>query len=244
MKKRKYSKISRSELSHCALGDTPEVQIHNIVSTTQIATDGPPIDLLTLSRMLPFTFYDKARFAAITIRLSNPDCTALLFTSGKLVITGGTSWYECLLTAKHVSRLVQRVFRTQRFWVACCEIQNIVAKATVPCADGAVLDVQSMYEEMNTLCTFQKTMFPGLIFRPVNSPVVLLCFTSGKIVITGGKTVEDVIFGWFLLWPVIKRFVRPTAAGGALDGVPHEARGSGVAEECTPAVEKPPGHCD
>jgi hypothetical protein len=34
----------------------------------------------------------QGRFAAITIRLENPRCTALLFTSGKLVITGVKSW--------------------------------------------------------------------------------------------------------------------------------------------------------
>ena len=38
-------------------------------------------------------FYDKAKFAAITIRLSSPECTTLLFSSGKLVVTGGRTWY-------------------------------------------------------------------------------------------------------------------------------------------------------
>jgi transcription initiation factor TFIID TATA-box-binding protein len=47
------------------------------------------------------------RFAAITIRISNPKCTALLFTSGKLVITGVRSWYECLLASLCISRSVR-----------------------------------------------------------------------------------------------------------------------------------------
>lgn len=187
---------------------TPKVQIHNIVSTSQICTDGPHIDLEYISRILPFTFYDRTRFAAITIRINNPNCTALLFTSGKLVITGGTSWYECVLTAQHVTNIVQLIIPTQKFWVTCCTIQNIVAKAALSIEDGKYLDITGMYKEMNSLCTFQKTMFPGLIFRPVDSPVVLLCFTSGKIVITGGKTVEDVGIGWATLWPIIQKYIK------------------------------------
>ena len=55
---------------------------------------------------------------------------------------------------------------------------------------------------------YLKTMFPGLIYRPESCPVVLLCFYSGKIVITGGKTTQDVFEGWKKLWPTVKVFMR------------------------------------
>ena len=56
--------------------------------------------------------------------------------------------------------------------------------------------------------TYQKNMFPGLIYRPNNSPVVLRIFSSGKIVITGGKSISDVSDGWNALWPTVKKYVR------------------------------------
>ena len=42
--------------------------------------------------MLPFTSYDKRKFAAtgITKQLHNLNLAALLFSSGKTVVTGGT----------------------------------------------------------------------------------------------------------------------------------------------------------
>lgn len=46
------------------------------------------------------------RFAAITVRIDKPKCTALLFTSGKLVVTGVKSWYECLLASLTIARSV------------------------------------------------------------------------------------------------------------------------------------------
>ena len=108
MPKRKYTPLSVKRPSfnnsidknNCTpASDCPKPTIHNIVSTAQIKST-TPIDLAALSLLLPYSFYDRHRFAAITIRLRSPDCTTLLFGSGKLVVTGvgiGTSvcWPDC-----------------------------------------------------------------------------------------------------------------------------------------------------
>lgn len=185
----------------------PEPTIHNIVSTAQIKSPAP-IDLTALSLMLPFSFYDRQRFAAITIRLRSPDCTTLLFGSGKLVVTGGRNWYECVLAGLCVCRILRDVFPSKNFELINCEIQNIVAHVELPMGDKGMLDLQSMYGKLELDCMYQRTMFPGLVYRPDNSPVVLLCFFSGKVVITGGKTTRDVHDGWKKLWPTVRVFMR------------------------------------
>lgn len=48
--------------------------------------------------------------------------------------------------------------------------------------------------------------------------MVVLCFSSGKCVVTGGKTVDDVNIGWSLLWKDIKRFVVDPQGRAVLDG--------------------------
>jgi transcription initiation factor TFIID TATA-box-binding protein len=90
-------------------------------------------------------------------------------------------------------------------------LQNIVAHVEVPVGEGGSLDLEAMYSRLNLHCTYQKNMFPGLIYRPHASPVVLLCFFSGKIVITGGKTEQDVMEGWKRLWPTLQVFVKEGA---------------------------------
>lgn len=74
-------------------GDESETTVHNMVSTSVVHSNRMPINLSHLAMMLPCSTYDRKRFAAITIRIDNPRCTALLFTSGKLVITGVKSWW-------------------------------------------------------------------------------------------------------------------------------------------------------
>ena len=82
-----------------------------------------------------------------------------------------------------------------------------MAHVEIPVQPG-ILDLDAMYTRLNLHCTYQKNMFPGLIYRPHASPVVLLCFYSGKVVITGGRTVRDVHEGWRRLWPTVKVFIK------------------------------------
>ena len=75
----------------------------------------------------------RRKFAAVTIRLTRPTTTILLFTSGKLVITGSKSASESLLAAYHVSRLLKRVCVGQQFRCIAFNIQNVVGAALVVC---------------------------------------------------------------------------------------------------------------
>ena len=158
--------------------------------------------------ILLYSFYDRQRFAAITIRLKSQDCTTLLFSSGKLVVTGGRNWFECVLASLCVCRILRDAFPAREFFLVNCEIQNIVGHVELPVGATGMLDLQSMYSKLELNCMYQRTMFPGLVFRPESSPVVLLCFYSGKIVITGGKTTQDVYEGWKKLWPTVRVFMR------------------------------------
>jgi hypothetical protein len=82
---------------------------HNIVSTSQIRFSLEEIDLQRLASLFPFTSYDRKRFAAITIRLANPHCTCLLFGSGKLVITGSTSFHACIVASQTITDMLREV---------------------------------------------------------------------------------------------------------------------------------------
>ena len=217
MRKRKYTPLCNTEQAQKGQthtntppqeeDDIPVPTIHNIVSTSQIKSDAS-INLQALALLLPYSFYDRQRFAAITIRLKSPDCTTLLFSSGKLVVTGGRNWFECVLASLCVCRILRDAFPAREFFLVNCEIQNIVGHVELPVGATGMLDLQSMYSKLELNCMYQRTMFPGLVFRPESSPVVLLCFYSGKIVITGGKTTQDVYEGWKKLWPTVRVFMR------------------------------------
>ena len=184
----------------------PTPEISNVVST--IHMDCEPINIERLSQILPYSSYDRVRFAAVTIRLIEPSCTVLLFCSGKLVVTGSSSAEQSLLSAYHVRDILRECHAGERFEIIAHQIQNIVANVTIPVTHGRRLDIQAFYNDHSAECTYQRSMFPGLIFRSaVCAPVVLLCFSSAKVVITGGKSALDITHAWDHLWPIIQKYV-------------------------------------
>ena len=193
-------------------GAAPETCIHNLVGTANIESSQHPFDLLTISRVMPNATYDKQKFAAITIRMLTPLCTVLLFTSGKMVLTGCKSLVECFQASHEIVQLLSRNLVGVRFRLRCVQIQNIVGNVDLALPEGAGVDLDAFYRDMSVFCTYQKNMFPGLIYRANYSPVVLLVFQSGKIVITGGRSTRDIRDGWRQLWPVVRRYVRGASA--------------------------------
>ncbi len=131
--------------------------------------------------------FEKQKFAVITIRLGQPTCTVLLFTSGKMVLTGCKSLLDCILPSQIVTNILTQGFPGNIFELEDIKIQNIVGNALVKLEENESIDLPRFYSDFNIFCTYQPNMFPGLIYRPTILPIVLLIFFSGKVVITGAK---------------------------------------------------------
>ena len=184
----------------------PLSSVHNLVGTAMIEKRFRVLDLRTISRLLPNCVYDQQKFAAITIRIHRPSCTVLLFTSGKMVLTGCRSYMQCVLAAHEVVRLLRSASPAHFFRLRNVKIQNIVGNVDLRLG-SRMINLERFHTDHSIYSTYQRNMFPGLIYRPDDSPVVLLIFSSGKIVITGGKSVCDVADGWQALWPVVQRYI-------------------------------------
>jgi len=192
------------------IDDCPVAQIHNLVGTAQISGEKRALDLFSISKLLPNSVYDKQKFAAITLRIEEPACTILLFTSGKMVLTGCRTFLQCISASHEVVKLLKLGVSGSHFQLKECRIQNIVGNVDLRLSATQTMDLDLLHQTNSVYCTYQKNMFPGLIYRPNSSPVVLLIFMSGKIVITGGKSCNDVKEGWRQLWPFVRQFIRET----------------------------------
>ena len=184
----------------------PTPFIHNIVATAQITTSAA-LQLDRLKQIFRFSSFNRRKFAAVTLRLIRPNCTILLFTSGKLVITGSKSASEALLSVYRVRRLLRGACIGQRFMVTGFKIQNVVSHCELPVKDGEILDIEALYERHHIYSTYQSHIFPGLIFRYPNLRVVALMFFSGKVVLTGARSLEDIEEGWDVIFGLIKPYL-------------------------------------
>jgi transcription initiation factor TFIID TATA-box-binding protein len=214
IKKKKVESVSCAqnlfyEQDHILSCGTPhnEAQVHNLVGTCMVRTNMSSLNLEAISNLLPNAKFEKQKFAAITIRLGEPTCTVLLFTSGKMVLTGCKSLLDCILASQIVTNILTTGFPGNCFQLQDIKIQNIVGNALIKLEADETIDLPRFYSDFNIFCTYQPNMFPGLIYRPTTLPIVLLIFFSGKVVITGAKNMQDVYYGWRCILLILKQYI-------------------------------------
>jgi len=69
--------------------DDPEITVQNIVSSADLGVD-LNLNAIAIGLGLENIEYEPEQFPGLVYRLDEPDVVALLFGSGKLVVTGGT----------------------------------------------------------------------------------------------------------------------------------------------------------
>jgi len=166
------------------------IVIQNVVASINLYTT---IDLVTAYQTLIdddelFVSYNPETFPGLILKIKKPKISSLVFSSGKLVLTGAKSTemvHEGVLVMIKILQGVGTKITEEPEII----VQNIVASGnfnhrTINLELAALWLDRSMYEP---------EQFPGLIYRLVEPKTVLLLFQSGNLVCTGAKTEEQVL---------------------------------------------------
>ncbi|KAG2478795.1 MAG: TATA-box-binding protein [Nitrosopumilales archaeon] len=161
----------------------PIISIENVVAS---ATIDQKLDLKDITKKFPDVEWHPEQFPGAVFRIKSPKTATLLFRTGKMVCTGAKSEE---LARKAVKTVVQQL-RKGGIKIkkdAVTTIQNIVASINL---GGRV----SLEQAARTLprSMYEPEQFPGLIHRVLDPKTVILIFSSGKLVCTGGRTEKDV----------------------------------------------------
>lgn len=161
----------------------PTYRIENVVASVTL---NQRLNLEKIAERIPNAEYSPDQFPGLVLRINKPKTATLVFSSGKMVCTGAKSEKE-VRKAVNAIILLLRSYEIDVRSEPIIEIQNIVAsanlKALVDLEKAAYLLENSMYEP---------EQFPGLIYRMDDPKVVLLIFSSGKVVCTGARKEEEV----------------------------------------------------
>ncbi|MDD1693090.1 MAG: TATA-box-binding protein [Methanoregula sp.] len=163
-------------------------KIENIVASGAIADS---IDLVELSETVEHCELNKKRFPGAVLRLQNPKITVLVFSSGKVVITGIKSQDDFV---HGLDNLIQRM---KEAGVTCHDAPDVAVTNIVCSYDiGKYINLNKVVITLNLeKIEYEPEQFPGLVYRISDPKIVALLFSSGKIILTGGKTMEDVVRG-------------------------------------------------
>jgi transcription initiation factor TFIID TATA-box-binding protein len=160
------------------------LKIENIVASAKVTEY---LDLPALASQIKDAEYNKKRFPGVVLRMHEPKIAALVFGSGKVVLTGAKS----IDSLSKGLEILGNLLREQKIQIPkklTYKIQNIVTSADL--ATPINLNKIAVGFNLDRI-EYEPEQFPGLVYRLEDPKVVVLLFGSGKLIITGGKEPED-----------------------------------------------------
>jgi transcription initiation factor TFIID TATA-box-binding protein len=139
------------------------IKIENVVASTKLAEE---FDLIKIEAEFEGAEYNK------------------LFTSGKVVCTGAKNVADVHIVIGNMAKKLNGI-GMETIVDPEITVQNIVASADL----HATLNLNAIAIGLGLEnIEYEPEQFPGLVYRIADPKVVVLIFSSGKLVVTGGKS--------------------------------------------------------
>ncbi len=161
------------------------INIENVVASTKLAEE---FDLIKIESELEGAEYNKKKFPGLVYRVKSPKAAFLIFTSGKVVCTGAKNVEDVRTVISNMANTLKSIGFSGVDLTPEIHVQNIVASADLK-AD-LNLNAIAMGLGLENI-EYEPEQFPGLVYRIKVPKVVVLIFSSGKLVVTGGKSPAD-----------------------------------------------------
>lgn len=160
-----------------------EIKVVNIVVSASLGHDIP---LEKMAATLSNTEYNPEQFPGLVIRIKDPETSALIFSSGKIVCTGARSMDKVKESIRKIIKSLEKInVRIKDFPEV--KIQNIVASGSV----GMDLNLNVLAMKLDNT-EYEPEQFPGLVYKLPDHKATFLLFSNGKVVCTGTKSEEEV----------------------------------------------------
>jgi transcription initiation factor TFIID TATA-box-binding protein len=168
------------------------LKIENSVASGSIADT---IDLGVISTKIENCELNKKRFPGAVFRIQDPKIAVLIFSSGKVVLTGVKSDEDL---ARALIILLQKL---KEAGIVCLDEPQVVVTNMVCSYDmGNKINLNKVIMTLSLeSIEYEPEQFPGLVYRITNPKIVALLFSSGKIILTGGRNIEEVKQGVIFL---------------------------------------------
>jgi len=161
------------------------LKTENMVASGKIADS---LDIEYISSELDACTLDKKKFPGAVCRLTDPKIVALLFSSGKIVLTG-------IRSNDDFHRGLAALTGQLGALGAPLIEEPTVAITNMVCSYDTKKNI-NLNKMMLTFSLenieYEPEQFPGLVYRLPEPHIVLLIFSSGKLILTGAKNIEQV----------------------------------------------------
>jgi len=164
-----------------------DIEVVNIVASASV---GSKLDLEKIAAQVEDVDYDPKRFPGAICRIKEPKTAMLLFASGKIVCTGARRLEDVRSVIEMIMKKLEaiggKVDTSPEITV-----QNIVATCDLKIDQQLKLSQVAISLGLENI-EYEPEQFPGLVYRVAEPKAVALLFSTGKMVCTGAKRMEDI----------------------------------------------------
>lgn len=180
----------------------PDVRVQNMVVTFGTLKDRNQYDLQYLADNVDECRYDQESFSAVIHTIPEPKSTALIFKSGKIVVTGTKSEKDAKIASRKHSKMLQNIFPLMEIYFDNYTIQNLVGSGDITFP----VSLENFARLNSEESSYDPENFSGLTFRSKAMQVTFLIFVSGNLVITGAKSEKHLRESFNTILPILERF--------------------------------------
>nr|CAG4644271.1 EOG090X0CO7 [Lepidurus arcticus] len=135
----------------------------------------------------------------VTMKLRKPNCTASIWSSGKMTCTGSTSEHEAKIAARRIARIVQKLGFRARF--AHFRVVNVLGTCTMPFGIKITMFSQQFKEN----ASYEPELHPGVTYKLKEPKATLKIFSTGSITVTA-PSVRNVQLAIEHIFPLVFEF--------------------------------------
>ena len=154
---------------------------------------GCRLDLLYIASNAYNVIYNPKVFNGLTMMLKNPQSSANIFGSGKMVCLGTVDEESARIATRRFARIIQKVGLPIRF--IGYRIANIVGSTEL----GFRLNFHKFYNDNKDRVYYNPESFPGIYYS--NGKATVTLFKSGKVTMTGLKSRQQMYEVYEELYP-------------------------------------------
>lgn len=161
------------------------ITVNNIIAKLDLNIE---LDLHYLSKQVSHSSYEPERYPSLIFRPENLP-TILLARSGVIIFTGGDSMKSIYDSHKAMAEEFNRIGLDDTGNKNDITVQNVVV--TFGLGESINLNHISVKLGLENI-EYEPEQFPGIVYRIKSGPVAMI-FSSGKIVVTGGSSTEEIL---------------------------------------------------
>ncbi|CAD7953477.1 unnamed protein product [Amoebophrya sp. A25] len=173
-------------------------RVHNCVASFEMRTKINLQDACFKARNIE---YNGKKSHSLIVRLQEPRAAGLVYEHGRVMITGAKSPDEAKLAGKKIAKLFQAIgYKDARF--VNYQLVNLVAIADL----GFPVRLERVAFDYQGQASYEPELFSGLVWKQWDPQVSVLIFVSGKIVMTGTKSPDDLYAVLDELYPKLAKY--------------------------------------